>query len=1029
MRPLKLTMTAFGPYKETEIVDFSELEEHDLFVISGKTGAGKTTIFDGICFALYGSASGQDRGETKMLRSDFAADDLHTAVELEFLLKGKHYRVRRQIGHVKQGNKSKTGDQIFLFERRGEEEIPCVDRQMVSEVNEKIEEIIGLTQDQFKQIVMLPQGEFRKLLTSDTENKEAILRRLFKTENYKEINEVLKQKRDRAHMDYEKQLQIRNDYMQSILSFLPPREESVLGELLEDEYLNVSQVAAALEDEADYYHEKIKTDEETYKQAYELTNQRQKELHEAEYLNKRFQELREKKHVLEELVGRKTEYEVKESRLQAADRANALLFYEHQVEQAAKEEKVIQQELARVEKQLEQAKEKLKIAEETFQSEEKRKPEREQLSQKLAELHKFLPTVQGIEATKKEITVIKTKGQQIKKQLDDTGTKLEQASLKYEAVRKEIFELDDAVEKLSETPAKLVKLEEQARTLQRYQRLVKETKELQQAVTKKTEMYSQLKEHYESMEASWLSNQAVVLAGHLHDGKPCPVCGSPEHPHIAKSSDQTVTKEELQWAKDAFIEKEKEFQTASISLQAKKTQLDDVLEETKLFTNGEDADRFFESLIATGKTIREQVKEYETLRTKRKAKKQEEETILQDKNKLEPLYHQLKEEHYTLRQDYKTKLAILDERLREIPESLTVLKELEAEIQRVSNQKTAFEKAWEHAERQFEAAKETFTKTAATTESLEKQLKELTVKANEAKEVFQAKLTEGNFADQAAYFAAKLTEDEQKALKQELEHFKQQLNLLTKQTEELAESLKGKEPADVTVLKNELEQLQKQYEAAFQALNQAKDYQKRAIERKEQILHAEEELRKKEQLVSVIRDVHDMLRGQNRKKISFERFLQMEYLEQIIHSANSRLQKLSNNQYYLTRSDRQESHGKQSGLALDVYDNHTGQTRDVKSLSGGEKFNAALSLALGMSDVIQSFQGNIAIDTMFIDEGFGSLDEESLTKAVDALVELMESGRMIGVISHVKELKEIFPAILEVRKSTEGHSETAFVLK
>jgi len=180
---------------------------------------------------------------------------------------------------------------------------------------------------------------------------------------------------------------------------------------------------------------------------------------------------------------------------------------------------------------------------------------------------------------------------------------------------------------------------------------------------------------------------------------------------------------------------------------------------------------------------------------------------------------------------------------------------------------------------------------------------------------------------------------------------------------------------------------------------------------------------------NMIADLYDVIRGQNDQKISFERYLQIEFLETILKSANARLSRLSNGQYVLKRSERQEARGKQSGLSLDVYDAYTGQTRDVKTLSGGEKFNASLSLALGMSDVIQSYQGGVQIDTMFIDEGFGSLDEESLTKAVDTLIDLQKTGRMIGIISHVQELKNAIPAILEVYKMKEGISKTKFVIK
>ena len=179
----------------SEVIDFTELKDNRLFVISGNTGAGKTTIFDAICFALYGSASGEDRSDTKFMRSDFAEDDVHTSVELEFELHHHFYRIKRQLPHVKKGNKRATGEQYEFFENINGKEVPCVDRQMVSEINKKIEELVGLTKDQFSQIVMLPQGEFRKLLTSETENKEEILRKIFKTEPYQWISERLKEKK------------------------------------------------------------------------------------------------------------------------------------------------------------------------------------------------------------------------------------------------------------------------------------------------------------------------------------------------------------------------------------------------------------------------------------------------------------------------------------------------------------------------------------------------------------------------------------------------------------------------------------------------------------------------------------------------------------------------------------------------------------------------------------------------------------------------------------------------------------------
>src|SRR5690625_2483000 len=268
MRPLTLTMTAFGPYKDKETIDFNDLDGHSLFVISGNTGAGKTTIFDGICFALYGTASGQDRENNAMLRSDFAEDGINTSVELIFELKGRKYRVLRQLGHIKQGNKSKTGEDYEFFEITADGEIPCVDRQMVTEIDKKIESLIGLTKDQFKQIVMLPQGEFRKLLTSKTENKEEILRRLFKTERYQKINERLKDKRDLTTAEFTREKEQLNRYIQSIFQSIPFREgEETVFAVLDQDYYQTSQVLEAFQREVDYLRIQIHRSKERYQQA------------------------------------------------------------------------------------------------------------------------------------------------------------------------------------------------------------------------------------------------------------------------------------------------------------------------------------------------------------------------------------------------------------------------------------------------------------------------------------------------------------------------------------------------------------------------------------------------------------------------------------------------------------------------------------------------------------------------------------------------------------------------------------------
>jgi len=308
-------------------------------------------------------------------------------------------------------------------------------------------------------------------------------------------------------------------------------------------------------------------------------------------------------------------------------------------------------------------------------------------------------------------------------------------------------------------------------------------------------------------------------------------------------------------------------------------------------------------------------------------------------------------------------------------------------------------------------------------------MKETEEKQQKAAQQFEAALQEHHFPSKEVYNQAKMNEQDQQKVKKEIDSFKEERTSLNRNVEELQKELKEKERVDVSTLDEQLKQLKNAYEIAFEKWKLSERHYKDTGRLKKDITDTEKKVLEKEEELRTITDLYDVVRGQNHQKISFERYLQIDYLEQIIGAANQRLKRLSNGQFYLMRSDRQESHGRQSGLALDVYDAYTGQTRDVKTLSGGEKFNASLCLALGMSDVIQSFQGSISIDTMFIDEGFGTLDEESLNKAIDTLVELQQSGRMIGVISHVQELKTVFPAVLEVKKTKAGSSTTSFITK
>ncbi|GAA0593575.1 SMC family ATPase [Virgibacillus siamensis] len=1030
MKPLKLTMTAFGPYKGTETIDFTDLNPYNLFVISGNTGAGKTTIFDGICFALYGSASGTDREDNRMLRSDFASDDTHTAIELEFELNGRHYRILRQLGHVKKGNKSKTGERFEFFEQVDGREIPCVDRQIVSEIDKKVEEIIGLTQDQFKQIVMLPQGEFRKLLTSQTENKEAILRRLFKTESYNQLNQLLRDKKNRVDQRFKQAQQSRDHYVQSIHTALPAREESDLFNVLDEEFYNINQVVTGLETESEYYTRKMTTDKQAYQDAYQKHDEKQNELHQAKALNNQFADLDKKRDELNNLTEQVPAFQEKEKLLEKAERASHLEVYENQVAEWKKDETAKTEVLKQAETKAKSAKEKRAQAETAYQQEDGRKAEREETSRQLERLKGFIEPVKEMDERKENLDQLAQQGKKAGADLNKVRTNLQEKVTSAEKYDKHIAKMDEAVSQLADKQQQRVDMREQYRIVDAYMTLYKQQNLLKQTVEKQETAYLSVKKAYSEKENTWLNNQAVVLAGHLHEGEACPVCGNTEHPRKAAAQGEMVTRDELNSLKKELDESDRTYRDSAAELKSVSSQLTEKQQELDTYSiEAENVSTVRDELLEKGKQLKIEVEHLEKQREQLKQYKEDFKTVKEQQLQFEQQKEQLEQNYHELQASYRADVAVYNEKLRNIPEEVRTRNTLEKQIDATAEHKAKLEKAWVDAQQQLQQATEADTKAASDLTHAQQQLEESRGKHAKAEQQFDEALREALFESEAEYQQAKMQQAERQEWKESIQRFKENLTAKRQQVNDLAETLKDKERVDLTVLQEQQQELKAAYEAAYKTFKDSEKYMDQASTIRQNILEAHEQAAEREQELAAITDLYDVLRGQNSQKISFERYLQIEYLERIIDAANSRLKRLSNGQFYLMRSDRQESHGRQSGLALDVYDAYTGQTRDVKTLSGGEKFNASLCLALGMSDVIQNFQGNIAIDTMFIDEGFGTLDEESLNKAIDTLIDLQQSGRMIGVISHVQELKTMFPAILEVQKTKEGHSRAEFVVK
>ncbi|MDN4495058.1 AAA family ATPase [Ureibacillus aquaedulcis] len=1025
MKPIKLTMKAFGPYKNVEVIDFNELKDNRLFVISGSTGAGKTTIFDGISFALYGFGSGQDRKETKTLRSDFAEDTVHTAVELVFEIHGRTYRVLRQLSHVKEGRKTATGEKYELFEIQVDgQEAAIVERQRVTDINQKIEELIGLSYDQFNQIVMLPQGEFRKLLTSQSDNKEEILRKIFKTNRYGEMAQKLEEKKRKAEMELDRARTLKNSYISQIEGALPKRDSFLFAVLAQES--NVYQIQDALDEEVKFYREKIKEDRKHYEEARIKHDDQYNRFIQDKAINDRIDNYQQRKQKLQELEQQKPTYEQMKSDYEAAIRASKIQPLNQQCHALHKEKVDKQNHLENATQRLELAKNDLAEATRVFEIESSKQIEREQASQQLNDLQKLLPRYEQIELLSKKVESLKIAEKEAHNALANIEKQLNGEKEKVDQLHQLIEQLEEKKGNFNEYLEQQTKLKQIINLFSLYNQLKHELQGLQMNVNTSEKEYQSAKQLYDLEEGKWLTNQASILASSLVPGAPCPVCGSTEHKQITSEHTVSVDETTIKNLKARLAEAEQKKYRAEAKMSAHAAQVTQCEQELEKFSAPLEKEQEITGQYNELNLKIEQIKKDDAKLVAYKKNLKQLKSMLEQ---LESEQKQLVDKHYHMKEQLLRESTVLTEQQKEIPSNLQHISQLHKAIADAEKHKLALFTQWEKVQKHLHDVEKYVAATEEAVNQTTKQIEHLEEKLVLAKEEFKRSMAEAGF-ESYRHFESSLRDDFQIThLQNQYMEFSKVLHTITAQVQQESEELEGKEKVDLSLMEEGLNTLKFEYENALQIMNRTLQYESQAIDFSEKLDQVADKIYQLEEISSQIIDLHNLLRGQNSKKISFERYVQMGYLEQITEAANIRLKNLSNGQYYLQCSDRQESHGRQSGLSLDVYDTYTGQSRDVKSLSGGEKFNASLCLALGMADVIQSFQGNVKIDTMFIDEGFGSLDEESLMKAIDTLIDLQKSGRMIGVISHVSELKAAIPAILQVEKLKEGYSQTSILLK
>ena len=911
MRPTKIVIEGFGTYLHKTEIDFTVFGNEGLYLITGDTGSGKTTIFDAITFALYGTGSGENRNES-LLRTKGAADDVPTYVDFTFILKGKEYNIYRSPEYKVASKKTPNAKKVCLTLPSGQK------IEKLTEVSNKVKEILGIDVDQFKKLAMIAQGDFQKLLTDESKVRQQLFTTLFKTEKYKKIEDKV--------MDDCKKLSSSLTQTKAVL-------DSQMNNVSCDETHSISVKL-----------NEVKTSDISWEEKLKVINEiiAEDEKHEKD-LSKDKKKLQEEKDKIMLKVEQIRNLEKDDNDLKA------------------KTEEKNQKDIL-----LKEQSETVQVWKEAFDSTPSMTSDKalienelsnyDELDKKTTLLKEKKITIENLtkklERSDSDIQLKKDAVAKIKSELES----LKNVDVNHQKFLNEIEKNKDKIETLSLLKSKKEELN----------KLTSEKELLTKAYEKASEEADKLNEEFRNKNKAFLNGQAGILAQSLEEGKPCPVCGSIHHPIPCVKCDEVPSEDELNELKALLDKKdndaqEKSKKCASINAAFDSKKEDFLSSANKLFSSPKEEE--IDSLVET--TYKETTILLEETRNKlleeeEKSKRKEtlEQKLPNEEKKVDELKDQkIKNENEKVK--LSTEVTSLEEQIKEIKVSLKFASKKEAE-----NKIHELEQKIDNITRRYNDANDNLDKTSKALASLQGTIKEIS-----------------NRIESSSVKAS----DKEIILKKDAEN-KEQIEKLEN---------------DMKVITSRLSSNKKALESINKNIGGYVENEKR---------------------LTMLHDLDVTLRGLNKEKINLETYAQMAYFDLVLHYANQRLDIMSEHQYELVRRVDNDNHQKQTGLEIDVIDHFAGTRRDVKTLSGGETFQASLSLALGLSDEVSSSSGGIKIDTMFIDEGFGTLDHETMQKAYKALMLLAQANKLIGIISHVDYLKENVDKQIVVTKTRNSGS-------